>query len=705
MENRNSSLAPEEITQILQEGSVIVDASLQAGELEGLKQSVKFAEVFNLAPSILARTEATISSYYNETTKLTGDKALEEMASVVVEEYLQDLNSRKEWEDNTANQIKLFTSFMEKKTSPWDGCSNVNLPFLTVAALQFHARAFDALLPAKGAVQVINTGDEDGERGERVEKYMNFQLYYKMEGFEEGMDKTLLQLPLVGCVFRKTFYDVSLQQVSSCYISAADFVVNYGAYSLATASRKTHVLYLTKNEIRKRVKENLFLSHAWDLAWDVSYQTTSMPRSSIKEAIDRTVGEKETRAFNLPRVILEQHRDWDIDGDGIAEPVVITVDLADKKVLRITNRTHYDETGKENTIEYFTKYGFFPNPEGFYDLGFGTLLRGLNESANTIVNEVIDAGSLANLQGGFIAKRSGVRKGDLKFKMGVFQEVDMHIDDMQKAIFNFNFRGPNQTLYAVLGLLYEYSKLVSSISETTTGQLPASDTPASTVLALIEEGRKVFSSIHKRIHRAFKQELAKIYRLNGIFLNNMEYFKVLGDNKIPQGDTLGIGKEDFVGTLDVVPVSDPNITSTAEKIMKAEQALKNVLQLDPSNTTAIYNARKRYFEALEISNIGELLMPPPQAPDLPQEEENAMMLTNKPATVLPHQDHLHHLTILEDLLTGDYAAQLTPVAKKLVESHRLDHVAAHYIQSKQPATPIILQGGVTQAVPTQGMPR
>jgi len=671
-----------ETAQILADGSAIVDLSLQAGEMAGLARSIEIAETLNLVPAILSRTEQEIPSYYNEKTLLTGEKALEEMGIVVVEEYTQDLDSRKTWEDNTADQIKLFTSFMDIKTSPWTGCSNVNLPLLTVAALQFHARAYDALFPSKGAVQVVNTGDEDIERGERVGKFMNFQLYYDIKNYEEGMDKTLLQLPIVGCVFRKTYYDVVKQQVTSCYVSAADFVVNYGAYGLDEAPRKTHVLYLYKNDIRKRVSENIFIKKGWDLTWDSSYQNASVPRSPIKDAIDKAVGEKDARTINLPRIILEQHRDWDINGDGIAEPVVITVDLLDKLVLRITNRTTMDETRKEQTIEYFTKYGFLPNPEGFYDLGFGTLIRGLNESANTIVNEVIDAGSLANLQGGFIAKRSGMKKGELKFKMGVYQEVDMHLDDMQKAIYSFNFKGPNQTLYAVLGLLYEYSKLVSSISETMTGQLPASDTPASTVLALIEEGRKVFSSIHKRIHRSFKQELAKIYRLNGIFLDEQKYFKALGDNKIPQGDSITIGRVDFKGTLDVIPVSDPNITSTAEKIMKAEQALKNVIELDPQNTEAVYITRKRYFEALEIPNVDMLLKPPPPPPDMAQEEENALMLMEKPATVLPHQDHLHHLEVLEDLISGAYASQLTPTSKKLVERHRLEHVAGHYLQTK-----------------------
>lgn len=674
---------PVEMQQSMQmqpDGSALINLNMQEKIAERMTE---LSEVANIIDSIEATTDQIFPSYYSEQTLLSGEKMLEEMGQVVAKEYEQDLESRKTWESNTADQLKLFTSFMDIKTSPWSGCSNVNLPLLTVAALQFHARAYDALLPAKGVVQVVNTGDEDIERGERVGKYMNFQLYYEIKDFEEGMDKTLLQLPIVGCVFRKTYYDEINQVVTSSYISAADFIVNYGAYNLDSTPRKTHVLYMDKNDIRKRVKEGIFIQKAWDLSWDASYLNAQVPRSAIKEMIDKTIGEKETRTDIIPRIILEQHRLWDIDRDGIAEPVVITVDYLDKKVLRVTDRRVKNfDTGKVDTIEYFTKYSFIPNPEGFYDLGFGTLIRGLNESANSIVNEVIDAGSLANLQGGFIMKRSGMRKGNLKFKMGEFQEVDTHLDDLQKAIYSFNFRGPNQTLYAVLGLLYEYSKLVSSISETMTGQLPASDTPASTVLALIEEGRKVFSSIHKRIHRSFKHELGKIYRLNGVFLDEKKYFKALGDTRIPQGNTMQIGRYDFKGTLDVIPVSDPNITSEAEKIMKAEQALKNIIELDPQNGNAIFAARKRYFEALGVPNISELLQPPPPPPDLPQEEENAAMITERPATVLPNQDHLHHLDVLEDLITGAYSGQLTPTAKKLVEAHKRDHIAGHYLQTK-----------------------
>ncbi len=642
-------------------------------------------ESINLAEKIKLFTESSFPSYYNEETMLIGEAALKEMGRVVVEEFNADEESRTEWKENIAAQIKLFTSFMGTKSLPWTGCSNVNLPLLTVAALQFHARAYEAIFPPKNVVQTVNTGDEDIDRAERVSKYMNYQLYYEDEQYEDGMDISLLQLPLYGSVFRKTYFDEERGIVTTDYVGADDFVVNYGTRNLEACQRSTHILRRTKNDIRKRAKSGFYL---YDEAWKLGEPSPAeVTQGEARQATDGVVGTTPigTNILGLPRIILEQHRLWDVNNDGIAEPVTITVDKETETVLRITDRTYVEsETSVPQTITYFTHYTFFPNPEGFYGLGFGTLIRGLNESANTIVNEVIDAGSLANLQGGFVSKRSGIKKGSIKFKMGEFQEVDTYIDDLNKAIYSFNFKGPNQTLYAVLGLLYEYSKLVSSISETMTGQLPPSDTPAHTVLALIEEGRKVFSSIHKRIYRSFKKELRKIYRLNGVYLDNTKYFKVLGDRNIPVGEQLQTGRADFIGFLDVIPVADPNISSKAEKVMAAKQVLDDTLAnpLTAQNKTSIYEATKRYYEAAGVPEIEKLLPKEEPIPDVAPEDENAGIIMEKPATALPHQDHLHHLDVHEDLISGVYAQELSLAAKKLIEQHKREHIAGQYMQSK-----------------------
>lgn len=638
-------------------------------------------ESVNLVPSILKDKSKKYSSIFSDQNKLDGKAVLKEIGQVVVDEFKIDLTSRSVWEENTSKILKLFTAFAEVKNTPWQNASNVILPILNISTIQFQSRAYDALIPPKEVVKVLSTGDENIERAERVSKYMNYQLLYKMEDFEEGMDKSLMQLPLEGSIFKKTYYDSTVGRNVSEYISAFDFVMNYGVKNLESAQRKTHILYMTQNDIRLRTRSGIFAEGGWDLGSGTVTNTSDIKTMADRlEGVERPSGDE----YNQPRMILEQHRLWDLDGDGITEPYVMTVDLETDKVLRITSRTYQDSQGKEQVIEYFTQYTFLPNPEGVYGLGFGTLLRGLNEAANTIVNEVIDAGSLANLQGGFFLRKSGVKASSLKFKQGEFKAIDAYVDDIRKALFHMDFKGPNQTLYAVLGLLYEYSKLVSSVSETMTGQLPASDTPATTVLALIEEGRKVFSSIHKRIYRAFGKESRKIYRLNSQFLDEREYFQALGDKNVPEGARIGIGKADFEGNLDVIPVCDPAITSKAEKVMKAQAVVQDVRgnPMTASNQQANFEATKRYYKALEVENIDQLLQSP-EPPDLSPEEENAGFLTEKPATVLPKQDHVHHLQVLSEFQEGSFAESLTPTGKKLAEQHSQEHIAELYLQEEQ----------------------
>jgi len=286
-----------------------------------------------------------------------------------------------------------------------------------------------------------------------------------------------------------------------------------------------------------------------------------------------------------------------------------------------------------------------------------------------------------------VTERSGLKTGAVSFQRGEYKSVKANVDDIRKAIYNFDFKGPNQTLYAVLGLLYEYSKLVSSISETMTGQLPSSDTPAYAIQALLEEGKKVFSAIHKRIHRSFKQELNKIYRLNSIYLNDREYFKVLGDNNIPQGPQMQTGKADFQETLDVIPVSDPSIISKSEKVSMAQAVMQDIRgnPRTAQDQEADFSATKRFYEALQVPNIPELLKPPPPPPDLNPEQENANFFMEQAANVLPQQDHQWHLSIHRAFLEQDtlFSNELTPQGKKQAEQHVQATIAALYMKQRE----------------------
>ncbi len=638
-------------------------------------------ETSNIAEMMEGINANIFPSYYNEEQVMDGKACLVEMGNRVVEDLINDLGSRSEWEENIGNIIKLFTTFMPEKTFPWENCSNVCLPVLTIAAIQFQARAYESIIPAREVVHTVAIGDEDVEKSERVQKYMNYQLLYKMTEFASSMDKTLLQLPLVGSVFRKTYYSFDLNRCVSEYVSAADLVVPYHCQDFDTAPRKTHIIYLTKNQIRQRVQQGLFVESAWHLP---AGTMTEISPSAIRDAKDSTQGiQDNTNVDEMPRGFAEQHRDWDLNGDGIAEPYVITVDIESRKVVRITKRSFVDANGKTQIVDYFTHYYFFPNPEGVYGLGFGILLRGLNESMNTILNEVIDAGTLANLIGGFVSRNSGLKKGNITFEMGTFKEVDTFLDDIRKSLYIFDFKGPNQTLYAVLGLLYEYAKLVTSVSETMTGQLPSSDTPASTVLALLEEGRKVYSAIHGRIHRSFHSELRKIFMLDSIFIDEDEYFKVLGERNVPMGPQEKIGRADFVGSTDVIPVSDPKIISRAEEVMKAKEIVADVRSNPASagDAQANYEATKNYYKALGARNIDRLVREPKPPVAMSPEEENAEMLKEHGVEVLPENDDLEHMRVHEAFVTSPvYSMEMSGNSKNLFEKHRIDHVASLYLK-------------------------
>lgn len=651
------------------------------------------SEVINIVPFIKAQAEAIYPSYYNEDNKKTGEEMLSEMGQIVCEEYELDESSRKDWCDRAIKSLKLFKAYMDPKTWPWENCSNVHLPLLTVAVIQFHARAYEAIVPAKGVVQVLGTeipgmmppdvSKQKADRADRVEKYMNYQLLYEMDEFEDGMDKLLIELPCTGSSFKKTYYDAILKRPVSRFISSLDVVFNYGFDRVEEAQRVTHVLEMYQADIRKRAKKGIF---DYEVGWKLKGGTAAFYRQHTKSEIDTIDGMAPNYQHDTsPRIILEQQRGWDIDGSGIPQPVIITVDYETKQVLRITSRNYTDALGQTVELNYYTQYNFLPNPNGGYGVGYGTLMSGLNESAISILNEVIDAGSLANLQGGFVTKRSGVKKGNLTFNMGEYKEIETYVDDIRKAIYQFDFKGPNNTLYAVLGLLYEYSKLVASVSETMTGQLPASDTPATTVLALLEEGRKVFSSIHKRVHRSFKRELRQLYRINSIFLNTNKYFNVLTSAGIPSAQVEEIARADFAETYNIIPVSDPSIISRAEKLIKAQHT-RDIVLADPvsrNNTQNIYNATVRFLETMDTPAIDEVYSKPAAPQDTPPVEENSMFLTERPSEVLPQQDHAQHLQIHNDLVSGTFAPEMTPAGKNILTQHIQQHKAGLYMNSKR----------------------
>lgn len=527
----------------------------------------------------------------------------------VVSGYETDCDSRKPWEEDLKNWTDLALQVTTQKTFPWPNAANIKYPLLATAAMQFAARAYPTLIPSNGKLvkcRVIGS-DMDGQktaRANRISTHMSYQLLDEMDGWEEDMDKLLISLPIAGTCFKKTYWDSAKQKNCSKLVLPKTLVVNYYCRNLDDAERITEILHLTKRKIKERQNQGIYLEV--DIG-DPSADSLD-PTTSVNGAFQRTANDDET----TPYVILEQHTYLDLDEDGYSEPYIITVEEASKKVLRIVPRFDSDgvvvgENGKIVSIEaiqYYTKYGFIPNPDGgFYDIGFGRLLGPLNNSANTIINQLVDAGSLSNLQAGFIGKGLRIKMGESRFQPGEWKAVNAVGDDLKKQIFPLPVREPSQVLFNLLDLLLKSGKELASVAEIFVGKMPGQNTPATTTMATIEQGMKVFTAVYKRVYRALTSEFRKIYKLNRTYMNIEEYVSVL-DEPVPQSDYQG-------PVDDIIPGADPTAVSSQEKQQKV-QALMQLLQLGTIDPMAV---TELYLEAHEIPEPQKYMRQPQPQPD------------------------------------------------------------------------------------------
>ena len=537
------------------------------------------------------------------------DDTLISIGNDVVEGYETDKASREPWEKDLKTWTELALQISGNKTYPWPNAANIKYPLLATAAMQFAARAYPTLVPSDGKIVKCRiTGfDHDGEktkRAERISKHMSYQVLEEMEDWEEDMDKLLICLPIAGTCFKKTYWNPNKQRNCSILVLPKTLVVNYFCRRLEEAERITEVLTQTKRKVKELQNQGLYL----DVKLSDPSVGTEDPTKSINEAFQNTTSEDNT----TPYIVLEQHTYLDLDQDGYSEPYIVTVELDSHKVLRIIPRFNgdsviVDEKSKVISIEatqYYTKYSFIPNPDGgFYDLGFGRLLGPLNNSANTIINQLVDAGSLSNLQSGFIGKGLRIKMGETKFVPGEWKAVNATGDDIKKQIFALPVREPSDVLFKLLDLLLKSGKELASVAEIFVGKMPGQNTPATTTMATIEQGMKVFTSVYKRVYRSLASEFKKIYKLNREYMNNEEYIAVL-DEPVQQ--------EDYKGPEnDIYPGADPTAVSSQEKQAKI-QAVMQLLQLgtiDPMAVTMLY------LEAHEISNPEKLMKQPQPQPD------------------------------------------------------------------------------------------
>jgi len=549
----------------------------------------------------------------NIASKLDKDE-LEKIGRDVVEGYESDLQSREPWEKDIQKWTELALQISKEKTYPWPKASNVKYPLLATAAMQFAARAYPSLVPSDGKiVKVAIVGyDPQGEktdRAERLGKHMSYQVMNEMDDWEEDMDKLLLSLPIVGTIFKKTYWNSAKQKNHSCLVFPKNLVVNYWAKSLEDAERKTEWFELSPRKIKEKQLLGIYRDDV-DLATATSH---AFPEDKIKDVTQRVSKDDET----TPYLILEQHTYLDLDKDGYSEPYIVTVEYTSRSVLRIVARFTADDVKQNDKdqvisiepLEFYTKYSFIPNPDGgFYDIGFGRLLGTINASVDTIINQLIDAGTLSNLQAGFLGKGLRIKMGESKFQPGEWKTVNATGDDLKKQILPLPVNPPSEVLMNLLQYLVQSGRDLASVAEIFVGKMPGQNTPATTTMASIEQGMKVFTAVYKRIYRSLTKEFRKLYKLNRQYLDPKEYIAAL-DVEIQQSDYLG-------DENDVVPGADPAAVSNQEKQQKAQV----LLQAMGLGTLNVMEVTKYLLAAHEIPALEKFLQEPQPQPDPKMEE-------------------------------------------------------------------------------------
>ncbi len=594
------------------------------------------------------------------------DGYLGEISSDLRASYEDDMESRSEWEETYTQGLDQLGVKYDERTQPFQGASGVTHPLIAESVTQFQAQAYKELLPSGGPVKTQVLGLQDVAREEqaaRVKDFMNYQIMEVMEEFDPDMDQLLFYLPLSGSTFKKVYFDEAKQRAVSKFVPAQDLVVPYAASDLATASRVTHVLRMDGNDIRKMQLAGFYR--------DVELSKYNQ-EDEVREKVDELQGTSRTYSDEV-YTILEMHVDLDIEGfedmapdgepTGIAIPYIVTLDEGSGNILSI--RRNFEEgTGISKKMQYFVHYKFMPGL-GFYGFGLIHMIGGLGRAATSILRQLIDAGTLANLPAGFKARGVRVRNDDEPLQPGEWRDIDAPGGNIRDAIIPLPYKEPSATLAQLLGALIEGGRRFVSLADQQTGDGNAA-APVGTTVAMLERGMKVMSAIHKRLHYAQRQEfrvLARIFRDN-MPADGYPYDVVGGDRMVMA--------EDFDGRVDVIPVSDPNIFSMAQRVTLAQTQLQ-LAQSNPQlhNLNAAY---RRMYQALEVQNIDEILPPPPQPQPLDPAIENARALMGEILNTFPEQDHDAHIRMHMAFMKTPLVST-SPQVMGTFYSHVMEHVS------------------------------
>ena len=598
--------------------------------------------------------------------ELLEEDELAKIASDLISNYEEDRSGRQEWEDAYTEGLELLGIKYEDREEPFRGSSGVTHPLIAEAVTQFQAQAYKELLPSSGPVrtQVVGTSTpEVVSQSQRIQDFMNYQIIHVMDEYDPEMDRLLFYLPLAGSAFKKVYFDDILDRAVSRFVPADDLVVPYNATDLASASRVTHVTRMSLNDVRK--------FQAGGFYRDIELE----PYEQEDEVRDkeRELSGVEKTSSDLDCTLLEVHTDLDLPGfehmhpieeekTGIKIPYIVTIDQGSEKVLSI--RRNYRE-GDEfyRKIQYFAHYKFLPGL-GFYGFGLLHMIGGLGRTATSLLRQLIDSGTLANLPAGFKARGIRIRDADEPLSPGEFRDIDAPGGALRDSLIPLPYKEPSQTLFQLLSFTVEAGRRFAMVADMQVGD-GSQQAAVGTTVALLERGSRVMSAIHKRMYYAQKQEFRMMARVFSESLPPMYPYQLVGVDAM-------IKQADFDDRVDVIPVADPNIFSMSQRMALAQTQL----QLAQSNPQMhnLYEAYRRMYQAIGVENIEAILPPPPQPQPMDPALENSMAIMQKPLQAFPDQDHDAHIAAHIAFMKTPIPSS-TPAIFGILQSHLCQHVA------------------------------
>jgi hypothetical protein len=597
---------------------------------------------------------------------------LARISSNLIGSIEDDLSSREDWEDTYKKGLEFLGMKTEERTEPFEGSSGVIHPLLAESVTQFQAQAYRELLPATGPVRTSVIGAQNEmlvKQSERVKDYMNYMITYEMEEYDPELDQMLFYLPVIGSTFKKVYFDPLKGRAVSKFIHAEDLVVPYGATDLASSPRITHRISMDSNEIRKMQLVGFYR--------DIDLPDSTMgdqEASEVEESIDDIQGvhpsgtSEELTLYEVHTSLdIEGFEDVGVDGEptGLKLPYIVTI-IADTGDVLAVRRNYTEVDPMKRAKQYFVHYKFLPGL-GFYGLGLTHMIGGLAQASTSILRQLIDAGTLSNLPAGFKARGARIRDEDSPLQPGEFRDIDVVGGTLQGSLMPLPFKEPSGTLYNLLGTLVDAGRRFASMADLKVGEM-GGETPVGTTMAIMERGTKVMSAIHKRLHYSQKIEFKLLAR---IFSETIQAYPYQADMQMgPQ-----VFVQDFDSRVDVLPVSDPNIFSMSQRIALAQTELQ-LVQSNPQihgGPQGLYQAYRKMYEALGVTNIDAILPPPPQPQPMNPAKENQMALQGAPLQAFPDQDHQAHIETHMAIMSTP-AVELNPQAIIALQGHIMEHI-------------------------------